>query len=82
MSYPICAIQFNFRWLISSCGGANPVSYGMQSLSERSSLNLLVEDQGTCVGSTLYVARLAGTWRMKLALTSCIAVSRDLFQEV
>lgn len=25
--------------------------------SERSSLNLLVEDQGTCVGSTLYVVR-------------------------
>ncbi|KAJ5530459.1 hypothetical protein N7527_003852 [Penicillium freii] len=42
MSYPICAIQFNFRRLIT-CGGANPVSYG----SERSSLNLLVEDRGT-----------------------------------
>ncbi|KAJ5426246.1 hypothetical protein N7465_001316 [Penicillium sp. CMV-2018d] len=32
MSYPICAIQFNFRRLIT-CGGANPVSY--------------VEDRGT-----------------------------------
>ncbi|KAJ5921965.1 hypothetical protein N7516_009668 [Penicillium verrucosum] len=38
---PICAIQFNFRWLISSCGGANLVLYGL------SRLNLLVEDLGT-----------------------------------
>ena len=53
---PICAIQFNFRWLISSCGGA--ISYYMVcnhcvsllNLSfclGLSRLNFLVEDLGT-----------------------------------
>ena len=33
MCSSICAIQFNFRWLISSCGGANLISYAIISPS-------------------------------------------------
>ncbi|KAJ5372816.1 hypothetical protein N7517_004822, partial [Penicillium concentricum] len=77
--HSICAIQFNFSGLISSCGGANLVSYAMQSFEYLCSIWLYgrVWAHTACLGKVF--RHLADETRTDILH---LLVSRDLFREV